>query len=220
MSVDGDMRERHGRVLAELAEAGMAMVRRLGVAMERAEDTQTQVQLGLAFHRVSRAVRQTMALEFRLAQEARREDRGVTASAHRPRPKPAAAASSEPVASRPPTERVGWSEHERDDADETLDALDVLLEAEELDIEAVHDAVEASMARIRRDIAADPLLVKAGVLETGDPATPTRTGVPQAAPAPRNRRSELMGTATLARPPLVMASAVAGPGQPGWRSSA
>ncbi|TAJ70350.1 MAG: hypothetical protein EPO51_17600 [Phenylobacterium sp.] len=82
-----------------------------------------------------------------------------------------------------------------------LDALDELLEAEELDIEAVHDAVEASMARIRRDIAADPLLVKAGVLEANSPTpAPERIGLPTALPGPRNRRSELMGAVTFSRP--------------------
>ncbi|MBJ7413261.1 MAG: hypothetical protein JHD15_23285, partial [Phenylobacterium sp.] len=69
------MGERHGRVLAELAEVGMTMVRRLSEAMLQARDPQTQAQLGLAFHRASRAVRQTLALEFRLAQEARRLER-------------------------------------------------------------------------------------------------------------------------------------------------
>ncbi|WP_156467090.1 hypothetical protein, partial [Phenylobacterium sp. CCH9-H3] len=81
-----DMRERHGRVLAELAEVGMAMVRRLSEALLQARDPQTQAQLGLAYHRVSRAVRQTLALECRLAQEARRLERDLAATA------PAAAA--------------------------------------------------------------------------------------------------------------------------------
>jgi len=203
MSIDDDMRERHGRVLAELAEAGMLMVRRLSQAMERTEDVQTQVQLGLAYHRVSRAVRQTMALEFRLAQEARREDRGAVAPGRPPRPTPATAEPERAASSRPPAERIGWSEHERNDSDEALDALDELLEAEELDIEAVHDAVEASMARIRRDIAADPLLVKAGVLEIDGPASaPAQTGSLPPPLSPRNRRSELLGAAAFTRPPL------------------
>jgi len=194
MSIDGDMSERHGRVLAELAEAGMVMVRRLSDAMLATDDVQTQAQIGLAYHRVSRAVRQTMALEFRLAQEARREDRGAAP----PKPKPVA--PPEPHAPRPSAERVGWNEYERDDSDEALDALDVLLEAEELDLEAVREAVEASMARIRADIAADPLLVKAGVLDANNP-TPAldRMGLPTV-PGPRNRRSELMGAATFSRP--------------------
>lgn len=54
MVEDIDMGERHGRVLAELAEVGMTMVRRLSEAMLQARDPQTQAQLGLAFHRASR----------------------------------------------------------------------------------------------------------------------------------------------------------------------
>jgi hypothetical protein len=57
MFIESDMRERHGRVLAELAEVGMVMVRRLGEAMLQVADIQVQAQIGLAFHRVSRAVR-------------------------------------------------------------------------------------------------------------------------------------------------------------------
>lgn len=186
------MRERHGRVLAELAETGMVMVRRLSDAMLSMDAVQTQVQIGLACHRVSRAVRQTMALEFRLAQEARREDREAAP------PKPTPVAPPPSAASRPSPERVGWNEYERDDSDEAPDALDELLEAEDIDLEAVREAVETSMDLIRRDIAADPLLVKAGVLKTDAPAV--RTGVSPVAARPRNRRSELMGAATFPRP--------------------
>ncbi|MBU1514454.1 MAG: hypothetical protein KKE02_21160 [Alphaproteobacteria bacterium] len=110
------MGERHGRVLAELAETGMVMVRRLSAAMLATDDVQTQAQLGLAYHRVSRAVRQTIALEFRLSQDARRDVAPV-------RPTPPA----EPKPAAPPrvrAERTGWAEYERDDSNEAFDDLD------------------------------------------------------------------------------------------------
>ena len=199
MSVDNDMRERHGRVLAELAEVGMVMVRRLGEAMLATEDVQTQAQVGLAFHRVSRAVRQTMALEYRLSREARREGRDAVAPVRAPPP------TATPAPARPAPERVYWNEYERSDADEALDALDDLLEADELDVEAVHEAIEASMDRLRHDIAADPLL--AGVLDARAPAA-----------EPRTRRSELLGAAAFAPPLFPASSAGRAPPSP-WRSS-
>jgi len=196
MSTEGDMRERHGRVLAELAEAGMVMVRRLGEAMARTEDVQTQAQLGLAFHRVSRAVRQTLALEFRLMQEARREDR---------EPAPARAPPPEP---RPPVERTGWNEYESDDSNETLDALEDLLDAEDVDPDAVHEAVETCMDRIRRDLDADRALVD--VLDIPAPADRRRPRPKAAA-----RRSQLLGGAAMT-PPLPAAPR---PTALAWRSS-
>jgi hypothetical protein len=167
MFTDGDMGERHGRVLAELAETGMVMVRRLSDAMLATDDVQIQAQLGLAFHRVSRAVRQTLALEFRLSQEARREDRPAPA---RETPPPEAT----PKPSRPPAERTGWSEYERDDSHEALEDLDVLLDAEDLDLDAVHEAVETCIARIRHDLAAEPIPA-AGAAVLARPAPPGRT---------------------------------------------
>ena len=210
MFTDGDIHERHSRVLAELADVGMVMVRRLSDAMLATDDMQTQAHLGLAFHRVSRAIRQTMALEFRLMQEARRDDRAVPA---RPTPSPEPPQATPP---RPAALRTGWSEYESDDSDEALDVLDDLLGAETLDVGAVHAAVEASMDRIHRDLAADPVLVKAGVL---DARAPARAG--PATPTPRNRRSELMGATTFGRPALVAFQPTAQPrGQPIWRSTA
>ena len=149
MSMDTDMQARHGRVLAELAEAGMAMVRQLSAAMLDAKDAQTQAQLGLAFHRVSRTIRQTLALEFRLAQDARRHDRPVPTTA-RPTPQPAQAVTPRPPS--PPRERTGWDEYESTDADEALEELDALLDAEDFDLEAAHEAVEACIARIQQDL--------------------------------------------------------------------
>lgn len=217
MSIEITMQERHGRVLAELAEVGMVMVRRLSEAMVRTEDVQIQAQIGLAFHRVSRAVRQTMALEFRLAQEAGRED----VVRRTPSPTPATTTSRAPTPPRPTAERVGWNEYERSDSDEALDALDALLNAEDLDVNAVHEAVEATMTRLRRDLAADPLLVKAGVLSPDTPGSALIGAKhPPAGQQPRNRRSELMGAASFARPQLAIPPKTGAPGGPSiWRSS-
>lgn len=59
--------ERHLRVLEELTEVGMEMVRALRDEAV-AEDGKSAGELALTFSRVARAVRQTVALEARLAE--------------------------------------------------------------------------------------------------------------------------------------------------------
>jgi hypothetical protein len=234
MSNDIDMRERHGRVLAELAEVGMTMVRRLSDAMLATDDSQTQAHIGLAFHRVSRAVRQTMALEFRLSQEARRD-----VAPARPAPAPESPPAPPP---RVRAERTGWDEYERADSGESFDELDALLDAEAFDLDTAHEAVETCIANIRRDLDVDPMPATPVGLQPGSrfsspiggggpaegrwrgkPAAETSPGSPldaalrrRSPPSPSARRSQLLGGAALA-PPLL---AVPRPAAPAWRSSA
>jgi hypothetical protein len=58
--------ERHLRLLAELAELGMTLARTL---VAQAEETPPTGDPGLALARIARAVRQTLALEARLAED-------------------------------------------------------------------------------------------------------------------------------------------------------
>jgi hypothetical protein len=194
MSDHSDMSERHGRVLAELAETGMTMVRRLSDAMARTDDVQTLAQLGMAFHRVSRAVRQTLALESRLAHEARREDRGVDAPVRTTPPE--RATPPEPATPREPAERTNWNEYESDDDHEALEELDALLEAEDLDLEAVHEAVETCIARIRHDLDAEPAEVVVAAEQPAAAPAPWRAS--PRPPGPGGRRSELMSATAFA----------------------
>lgn len=68
-----EMVERQGRMLAELSELGMSLARRTHGRAMAAEDPDKAERLALAFHRLSRSVRQTLALEARLEREARRD---------------------------------------------------------------------------------------------------------------------------------------------------
>jgi len=63
------MTERHGLILAELAEIGMAIVRELKVQALEAEAPEAQARAVAAFPRVARAVRQSLALEARLQRD-------------------------------------------------------------------------------------------------------------------------------------------------------
>ena len=77
------MQERHGRILAELAEIGMAIARGLQAQALEAESSEAKAQAVAAFPRVARAVRQTLALEARLQRDARREAAEVRGEAAR-----------------------------------------------------------------------------------------------------------------------------------------
>lgn len=72
MSSSDDMAERHGRVLAELTELGLSLARALHDKAVTAEDPKLANDYALAFQRVSRSVRQSMALEAKLERDRRR----------------------------------------------------------------------------------------------------------------------------------------------------
>ncbi|TAJ72556.1 MAG: hypothetical protein EPO51_02160, partial [Phenylobacterium sp.] len=69
MSIPPDMAERHARVLARLTELGLALAERTFEEAEAAETPEQRVALVKAFHTISRSVRQTVALEARLARQ-------------------------------------------------------------------------------------------------------------------------------------------------------
>ena len=72
MSDLDDRAERHGRILAELAEIGMQAARTLSEALEDARTVVDKERLALSLHRISRDVRLTLALEERLVHERRK----------------------------------------------------------------------------------------------------------------------------------------------------
>jgi hypothetical protein len=90
-------------LLMELAQLGMGMVRHLHQAVLATTDPERLLTLVTAYHRVSRGVRQSLALRARFAA-------GTVAPAPR-----AAAASPAPDTPRSETERADWNEYERPD---------------------------------------------------------------------------------------------------------
>lgn len=191
MFTEGDMHARHSRRLAELAEAGLAVVRRLGDALAGTDDVAAFAQIGLAFHRVSRSVRLTVALEHRLAHAPQVGDHAVRTS--RP-PEPAIDPEERPEAAVAAErgERGDRREDERDDVLDAFDDLDALLSAEDLDLAAVDDTVLRHIARIRRDLALDPSV--AGLLQAAPAVADHLRPTP---PADRDRRARLLGAAAL-----------------------
>jgi hypothetical protein len=73
MTHDTAKQERAEQVLGELAELGLMLARDLATQARAAEDTEEKVALAGAFHKTSRAVRLTLALDFKLGREASRD---------------------------------------------------------------------------------------------------------------------------------------------------
>ncbi len=194
MSSTDDMDARHGRMLAELAEAGMGLARALYAASQTTVSNQDYALLARAFHTVSRSVRQTIALELKLRHEPR------WPAPAKPEPEPA---PSPPPERRVRPEQVSWNEYERADWNEPLDeALD------SGDAAAINAAIDASVARIQRS------LTRAGrVLDNaGRPTTARHPGRP--AGAIRDPVSSSLAVRPRTRGALLSSASPLDPGAP------
>jgi len=69
MSIPPDMAERHARVLARLTELGLALAEQQFADAQAAETPAERIEAVKAFHTISRSVRQTVALEAKLARQ-------------------------------------------------------------------------------------------------------------------------------------------------------
>ena len=73
-----ELSEHHKAILTELAELGLSSARDLHARQLAAETPEQAVRLANALHRVSRTIRQTLALETRLERDPIRGDREAT----------------------------------------------------------------------------------------------------------------------------------------------
>ena len=73
MSDDAAEQERAKEILGELAELGLMLARDLAVQARAAEETEEKVALVGAFQKTSRAVRLTLALNFKLSRDVARD---------------------------------------------------------------------------------------------------------------------------------------------------
>ncbi|WP_374468393.1 hypothetical protein [Phenylobacterium sp.] len=126
--------DRHGRILAELAGLSLALARDLQARAMAAETTEEAARLAMAFQRVSRGLRQTLALELKviryrdaLAREAAQAEARAQAAAAAPRPSapPAEPSGDKPVFRRSEAiakdvESLIWDEAETPDWDEAV----------------------------------------------------------------------------------------------------
>jgi len=156
--------ERHARGLAELTELGLSLARDLHACALAEPDPKTKADTALAFHRVSRSARQSMALEARLKRDLTRQEREARAEAVQ------AAETRVHVRKaqvRAAVERLIWTEAESDEEAERL--VDEL--GERLDEDALHQGfadhpVEVHIARLRADLG-----LSGGAEAAGQPPT-------------------------------------------------
>lgn len=197
MSGASDMAERHGRILAELSELGLSLVRRLHEAAVTAEEPRAAAELAGAFHRISRSVRQTLALEARLERDRARQDREDRAEAARRRE---ARIGRRKAEVRAALERLIWTEAEGEEAEDLLCELDELLERDALTGGFAEAPLETCIARLHREL---------------DLASPPPLGEER---APSSRVNG--GGAAAASNPAPSPACDPGVGERPWRSSA
>lgn len=134
-------------LLMKLAQLGMGVAQRLHDVILKTEEPERVASLGIAYHQVSRGIRQSLALRVRFVA-------GVLPVA-RMAPRTPQPASGTPAAAR--TERTGWTEHERLEGDDALlDELDRLCDAAEdepVDIAHAERVIAAGLARIQSETA-------------------------------------------------------------------
>jgi hypothetical protein len=161
MSIPAEMVERHGRILAELSELGLALAHKLQGEAMAAETPEAAAELGRAFHSVARTVRQTLALEAKMERERRAEARWERVH---PEPLPPEEARQARRLERrrervqEPVTSAIWHEHEDDEEarDDLIDRLvlrmDELRASGELDTRPALELIE----RLCADLGLDP----------------------------------------------------------------
>lgn len=118
MSIPPDMAERHARTLARLTELGLALAEQAFADADAAETPAQRNDAVKAFHTLSRSVRQSVALEARLARQQALDAREAqrTQAGEPPRRPGAVEISRRASAVRTAVTRVIWHEAEDDDS--------------------------------------------------------------------------------------------------------
>jgi hypothetical protein len=155
METDADMSARHGRLHAAFAAQAASLAADLHATALAAEGPEAKQALSLAFHRMGRALRMTVALEARLrrehaaAQRAERAEAADLAKARRARRKGEVRAR---------IARLVFAEYEpeTEEAEAVFERLDAVLEAE-VEIEGfTAEPLEVQIARLRQAIGFQP----------------------------------------------------------------
>jgi hypothetical protein len=144
-----------------LFEAGLELALQVQADAMAAEPGE-RAGMALAFHRLSRGVRQTAALRMRLARDAERAGRETLLYAEKLE---TARADQRKGQLKAGVEALIWNEAERlDDPDELKDTLAELLDSEIQDPETfLSESLDAHIARIAGCLGLDPPLAGEGV---------------------------------------------------------
>lgn len=149
MSEPLEMADRHSQILTELSQLGLVLARDLQARAMAAQDDATAAELGLAFHRISRSVRQTLALEARLERDRVRRHLERRAEAARETEVRVARRRSEIHSAM---EHAIWTETEREEVDSLMEYLDDSLDLAARSDGFMEETVETHVARLRIDL--------------------------------------------------------------------
>jgi len=157
---DGTL-ERSDLILDELATLGLTLARDLHNRAVEAKDNDQAARLAMAFHHISRSVRQSLALQARLQRDRAREARGAEDQAEQRR---AAPVQARKLQVRAAVQRLVWTERPDWNLFSTRQKLDLILDAEAEDDGFLQIPLEAHIARIasalklppRTEAAAEP----------------------------------------------------------------
>ncbi|WP_374571803.1 hypothetical protein [Phenylobacterium sp.] len=156
-----EMQDRHAAQLAELAALGMSLARDLSARAGAVASLEEAEGLALAFHRIARTVRLTLALESRLARE-----QGEVRRLSRIHVREINEARSGQV--RHALARDIWNETDGEDAEALMEELDEALAEDVLFGRLLSAPVETTIARLRADLG----LPKTDLADGGDNPLP------------------------------------------------
>jgi len=180
------------RMLGELSELAMAVARDLAGRVQAAETPEQATQLALAFHRVSRSLRQTLALEARMERDRQAEAKASAADAlaqaeRSAEPPPRSPFEGRKNRVRGALSRLLWDEAERDEDEYQVLVDDLEARLYEASLrEDFHDMpIESLILQIKQDMRlGGELVLTACKAPAPRPATGPATGPPCAhAPA-------------------------------------
>jgi hypothetical protein len=156
MSTSTEMVERHGRVLAELSELGLTLARAVHAKAMAAETPQQACELGLAFHRISRSVRQTLALEARLERDRVRLERDKVQAEAEAQRHLLGSLPQRKARVRAAVEQLIWTEAETDEIEGLLEDLETHIEITALGDDFLVGSVQDQVDRIRAQLGFPP----------------------------------------------------------------
>ena len=141
--------DRHAPILVELAEMGLSLARAVHGKALAAETPAELAEMTLAFHRISRSVRQTLALDAKLERDRARQAQAAEIEAIRTRPQ---RTLDRKCQLRTAMQRAIWDEAEGAEAEILLDVLHDALNEESLSDDFLTDPIEVNIERIRHDL--------------------------------------------------------------------
>ena len=146
--------------LQRLFQRGLELALKIQDDAMAAETADERARLGVAFHRVSRGVRQTAALRAKLDRDAKRQDLEDRTEVRREAARRVAQRRQRVEAT---IERLIWTEYEDAEAGVLVDDLDMLLDEAELTDGFCADPIEARIARICEELGLPSPLAGEGV---------------------------------------------------------